>query len=242
MGSLKTEYQVLNNIQLAFKQYGNGPTLLLVHGNSESKRIFSKYQIKHFLDYHTYAIDSRCHGQSISIDNELSISAIADDIINFCKARSISEASIIGYSDGGNIALTLATKEPIIFKNIIAISPNYLVSGTEERTLKLLKRIYKIMNMLAQIGFNTKKAMLRFDLMLNDIGITDSDLRGIQTKVSIVYAEKDMIKEEHIKRIAELIPNSKMLKIQKTSHMNIYKNKQTIEIMRDILANNLKAV
>ena len=116
MNKPTTEYFDCGDARIAYKQNGSGPDLLLLHGNSESKRIFSKYQIKHFLDYHTYAIDSRCHGQSISIDNELSISAIADDIINFCKARSISEASIIGYSDGGNIALTLAIKEPIIFK------------------------------------------------------------------------------------------------------------------------------
>jgi len=96
MTKLNTEYLDLRDVRIAYRKYGNGPTLILLHGNSESKRIFSRYQLKHFTKYHTIAVDSRGHGQSQSNDEEYSINQYSDDVINLCKAKDIKSAYIIG--------------------------------------------------------------------------------------------------------------------------------------------------
>ena len=68
--------------------------------------------------------------------------------------------------------------------------------------------------------------------MLTDIGLSDADLAGIQTSVKIIYAEKDMIKEEHIQHIASQIPGATLDKIPGCTHMNIYKKMETAELMK----------
>jgi pimeloyl-ACP methyl ester carboxylesterase len=108
MKKLETKYQKLRDIEVAFTEYGEGPALILLHGNSESKRIFHDYQTRRFAAYHTYALDSRGHGESISEDASYSIEQYSEDVIAFCRARGIAKAKVIGYSDGGNIALFLA--------------------------------------------------------------------------------------------------------------------------------------
>ena len=235
MSNLPTQYAELPAMRMAFTQYGNGRTLILLHGNSESKRIFKEYQLKHFPMFTTLAIDSRGHGKSRSTDEAYSIKQYSEDVISFCKLRGIAEAYVIGYSDGGNIALWLAKKAPELFSRIIAISPNYLVSGTTDAALRSINSAYKIFSFLNRIGFNMKKSLMRFNLMLEDIGITDDEFKSIQTDVKIIYAEHDMIKEAHLIQLAELIPNSSLDKVNDCNHMSILNNQQAIEIMKNYL-------
>jgi phosphatidylglycerol lysyltransferase len=229
MGKLSTEYLDLGDARIAYREHGTGPTLILLHGNSESKGIFSKYQRVHFKMFRTIAIDSRGHGETISNDTQYSISQYSEDVIGLCRAKGLAQAVVIGYSDGGNIALFLAKKEPKIFKKIVSISPNYLVSGTTDGALRLLKYIAKILRILERVGLPTRKAILRFDLMLNDIGITAEELSSIQTSLRILYAEKDLIKEEHIKDMGRLIPGATIKKIGHCNHLSILDKRETIE-------------
>ena len=183
----------------------------------------------------TLAIDSRGHGESKSNDESYSIKQYSEDVINFCNLKGIDNAYVIGYSDGGNIALWLAKKAPELFSRIIAISPNYLVSGTTDAALRSINSAYKVFSFLNRIGFNTKKSLMRFNLMLEDIGITEEEFTTIQTNVKIIYAEHDMIKETHLVRLAELIPNSSLDKINDCNHMTIVNNQKAIEIMKNYL-------
>ena len=60
---------------------------------------------------------------------------------------------------------------------------------------------------------------MRVNLMLTDIGITAEDYRGIRTNVRILYAEHDLIKEEHILEIGRLIPNAGVRKMDRCNHL-----------------------
>jgi len=241
MEKLSTKFLDCRDAKIAYREYGNGPTVILLHGNSESKALFSKYQMVHFNTFHTIAIDSRGHGETRSYDAQYSINQYSDDVIAFCRAKNIVEAFIIGYSDGGNIALFLAAKEPKIFKKIVAISPNYLVSGTTDGTLRFFRAVAKMLGMLDRLRLPTRKALMRFDLMLNDIGITEEELSSIQTNMRILYAEKDMIKEEHIIDMHRLISGSTIKKIKRSNHMTILYKQETIEDIKDYFLGDVSA-
>lgn len=236
MKKIPVEFEKLNDVHIAFCQHGSGHDLILLHGNSESKSIFFRHQTQHFTAFHTHALDSRGHGQSVSNDNQLSIEQISEDVIRFCQARAIHRAHIIGYSDGGNIALHLARKAPHLFPRVLAISPNTLVSGTEEKTLKLIQNLYKVMGFIHRLGLNMKKHMLRFELMLTDIGLRDEELMNIKTRGKIIYAENDMIKEDHILHIASLIPGSEVEKIPGCTHMSIIHDPYAIQVMGNFVS------
>lgn len=226
---METKYLELDNIKIAYCEYGAGHDLLLLHGNSENKSIFKKHQLKYFEKFHTFAIDSRGHGQSISEDNEYSINQYSDDVINFCEKLGINKTYVVGFSDGGNICLFLARKNPEVFEKIIALSPNYLADGTAAKTLKFLHRMYKLFLFMEKLRLPMRKAIMKWELMLKDIGITDGELKEIKTNMYILYAENDMIKEEHLLKMAELIKNCQIKKIKNTTHSNIYKSEETIK-------------
>jgi pimeloyl-ACP methyl ester carboxylesterase len=235
MRPLPAEFIELPGIRLAYCQHGSGPDLLLLHGNSESKRIFSSYQREHFAAFRTFALDTRGHGQSRSKDAILTFDQISDDVIAFCRAKGIERACVIGYSDGGNTALMLAHKDPVRFPRLVAISPNYLVSGTTDDTLRDIRRIHARMKVLKRVGLPVQKHLLRFDLMLRDMGISEEALQGIRADLLILYAERDMIKEDHLQRLAGLVPGARLQKIMGCTHLDIYRHPEALRAMRDFL-------
>jgi hypothetical protein len=72
---------------------------------------------------------------------------------------------------------------------------------------------------------------MRWKLMLNDIGITDDELKSIRANVYLLYAENDMIKEEHILQISQLIAGCRVKKIRGCNHFNIYRKEAAIREM-----------
>ena len=76
---------------------------------------------------------------------------------------------------------------------------------------------------------------MRFNLMLADIGITAEELSRIQTNVRILYAENDLIKEEHIQEMGRLIPNANIRKISHSNHMTIFYKSETIDDIHEFL-------
>lgn len=235
MEKLATQYLDLGEVKIAYHEHGSGPVLILLHGNSGSKAFFSQYQTTHFADFHTFALDSRGHGETISDDAQYSIRQYSQDVIAFCKAKGISRAFVIGYSDGGNIALFLAHNAAQLFVKIAAISPNYLVSGTTDGALRLFKAMAKVLQLLGRLGLPTRKALLRFDLMLSDIGIRAEELAGIQANLHLFYAQNDLIKETHILEMGRLIPGAGVQKIPGCNHMNILTKPEAIQAIRRYL-------
>jgi pimeloyl-ACP methyl ester carboxylesterase len=156
-------------------------------------------------------------------------------VIAFCRAKGIERACVIGYSDGGNTALMLAHKDPARFPRLVAISPNYLVSGTTDDTLRDIRRIHAMMKVLKRAGLPVQKQLLRFDLMLRDMGISEEELQGIRTDLLILYAENDMIKEDHLQRLAGLVPGARLQKIMGCTHLDIYRHPEALHAMRDFL-------
>jgi hypothetical protein len=84
-------------------------------------------------------------------------------------------------------------------------------------------------------GLPAKKAVMRFDLMLNDTGITAEELCRIQTSLRILYAENDMVKEEHIQEMGRLIPGATVQQIRRCNHLTILHNQLALEDMKDYL-------
>lgn len=76
---------------------------------------------------------------------------------------------------------------------------------------------------------------MRYNMLLEDLGITEDELKAIKTYVMILYAERDMIKEDHILNLAGLIPGAVCRRIEGCSHMTIPFKSYAVERMRSYL-------
>ena len=187
--------QQTSKINLYYEKTGTGVPLIMLHGNGEDHTIFNKATAvlkKHFT---VYAIDTRGHGKSSPVD-ELHYEDMANDVYEFICKLNLEKPIVYGFSDGGIVALILAIKHPEAISRIVASGVNTQPNGLN--TINLL--IYKI-----TYFFTIAK---RIKLMLTEPNITDTQLNNIKIPVSVTGGSKDMIKQSHLKHIADGIPNS----------------------------------
>lgn len=114
----------LSEVRMHYAVYGDkGHELILVHGNGGSMKSLEEAARYLANDYKVYVIESRCHGQS-SDPGEISYELMAKDIKEFCEKLELEKPYLMGHSDGGINALTVAYTYPELLGGIISCGAN----------------------------------------------------------------------------------------------------------------------
>ena len=119
------------DIELYYEEKGDGDPLILLHGNGEDHEYF-KNQIPFFAKkYCVIAIDTRGHGRSPRGNAPFRVRQFAEDLRAFMDEKKIEKANILGFSDGGNIALVFALRYPQRVNKLILNGANLYGSGVK---------------------------------------------------------------------------------------------------------------
>ena len=121
--------------QIHYMAYGQGKPVLLLHGGL-SNRLSWFSQIPWLVQAGRQVVlmDTRGHGESTLGQAKLSYGLFAKDVIQVLDRLGIGQIDVIGWSDGGIIALMLGRDWPKRVGNIIAISANFDPSGLKPET------------------------------------------------------------------------------------------------------------
>ena len=197
------------NTQLHYTEKGTGFPLILLHGNGEDSSYFV-HQTEYFsADYRVIAVDTRGHGSSPRGNAPFSIAQFAEDLKNFMDRLSLPKAHILGFSDGGNIALTFALKYPEKVEKLILNGANLNPKG-----VKTSVQIPVVLGYYAAklLGGKSKAELL--GLMVNEPNFVPDDLKTLKTPTLVIAGKKDMIKDSHTRLIAAHIENSHLAIIE----------------------------
>ncbi len=199
------------DITLHHIEQGQGRPLLLLHGNGEDGRYFS-HQIPYFSKSHrVIALDTRGHGKSPRGTAPFTIRQFAEDLKEFMDSLLIEKADILGFSDGGNIALIFALRYPERVDRLILNGANLYSRGVKPHIQIPIIAGYRIASLFAGKSPEARKNAEMLGLMVNDPHIDPNDLAHISAKTLVIAGTKDMIKRRHTEEIAKHIPNSRML-------------------------------
>ncbi len=213
----------MSDIQLHYIEQGQGKPLILLHGNGENCDYF-EHQIPCFAkDYRVLAIDTRGHGQSPRGEKPFSIVQFAEDLHDFMDEKAIGKAILLGFSDGGNIALTFALKYPERVDKMIVDGANLFPSGVKARYQWPIEVGYRIAKMFAKKSEEAKKNAEMLGLMVNEPHIEPSELARLTMPILVVAGTKDMIKDKHTRLIYNSLPNAQ-LSILEGDHFVANKN------------------
>ena len=190
---------------------GQGEALILLHGNGENCDYFQG-QIGEFARFfHVYAIDTRGHGKTPRGNAPFSIRQFADDLLDFMDAHQIGKAHLLGFSDGGNIAMIFAMKHPDRVNRLILNGANLDAKGVKPSVQIPIEIGYRIAKIFARISQTAKLNAEMLGLMVNDPNVPSEELVKIQAKTLVIAGTKDMIKDEHTRLIAQNIPDAQLV-------------------------------
>ncbi len=205
------------DISLYYREKGNKDPFILLHGNGEDGSYFEN-QIDYFSDkYRVIALDTRGHGKSPRGNAPFTIEQFSRDLYDFMTGLEISNAIILGFSDGANIAMKFAIKHSNMVKALILNGGNLNSKGVKRTTQIPIEMGYRIANRFASKSPDAKRNAEMLGLMVNEPNISPAELSKITAPTLVICGKRDMIKESHTKEIAANIPNAK-LSIIKGNH------------------------
>ena len=136
---------------------------------------------------------------------------------------SLERADILGFSDGGNIALVFALEHPEKVERLILYGANLDTRGVKRSVQLPIELGYKMAARFAGKSADAKKNAEMLGLMVNDPNIPKEALSKVSAKTLVIAGTKDMIKREHTELIGRSIPDAKTVFIR-GSHFIAAKN------------------
>lgn len=111
----------LHGHDLAYREAGEGPTLLLIHGMAGSSRAWRAVMPDLSERYHVLAPDLPGHGGSAPPTGDYSLGNLAATLRDLLGVLGIERATIIGQSLGGGVAMQLAYQHPELAERLVLV-------------------------------------------------------------------------------------------------------------------------
>ena len=194
------------------------PTLILLHGNGEDHTYFVK-QIPAFSPHFCLVLmDTRGQGQSTGGDGELNFSVFAADLLALMDHLQIAKAHLLGFSDGGNLALTFALAHPERVQSLILNGANLEPGGVKLSTQLPIVLGYGCCRLLSPFSHKARQNGAVLGLMVNHPHIPPQALAALTMPALVIVGERDMIRDRHSQLIARSLPNAQFVRIPGGDH------------------------
>lgn len=202
------------DISLYYAERGEGQPLVLLHGNGESHRYFAG-QIDFFAaSRRVIAVDTRGHGASPRGTAPFTIAQFALDLEEFLDGLGLEQVDLLGFSDGGNIALTFALAHPERLRRLVLNGAN-LDPGGVKRTVQFpIELGYRAARRAAKRDPRAVRNMELLGLMVNHPHIEPAALRTLEVPTLVIAGTRDLIRAEHTRLIAGSLPQGELVFIR----------------------------
>lgn len=203
----------MSDIKLAFRESGAGEALVLLHGNGESSEYFTE-QLRHFgKAYRVIAPDTRGHGNSPRGDGEFTLERFTEDLKDLFDDLNIKDAHLLGFSDGGNIALLFSLKYPSRVRSLILNGANLYPAGLKLHVRAQIYIQYALTSIMSVFSSAAEIRRELLALMTFEPRIDPKKLHKLTMPTAVIVGTHDVISDRHSRLIARSIPHAKYLEI-----------------------------
>jgi len=206
------KYANVNGIKLYYEIYGEGPPLLVLHGNGGSISSAFSFYPRLVKKYKVIAVDSRAQGKSTDTDQPLTYDQMASDVNALLEQLKIDSVNIWGQSDGAILGLLLAKDYPKKVKRVVAFGSNI-----QHDSAAVFPWALSASSRIIKESKDPKEKKLNL-LMRDYPNLNYSDLSKIEAPVLVVAGDRDVIRPEHTLKIFQHLPNSQMCIIPGATH------------------------
>jgi pimeloyl-ACP methyl ester carboxylesterase len=113
----------VNGIELAYRSFGEGAPLLLLHGGFGSLDMFGPNLELLAAGRRVIGVDLQSHGRSPAAPGRpMRFETMADDVAALAGHLGLERAAIMGFSLGGGVALRIGIQHPELVDRLVLVS------------------------------------------------------------------------------------------------------------------------
>jgi pimeloyl-ACP methyl ester carboxylesterase len=231
--SPQSGYAAVNGIRMYYAIFGAGTPVLLLHGGLANANYWG--HVIPILVRHRFQVivaDSRGHGRSTRTEAAFSYELMTADVLALLDCLKLETVDVVGWSDGGIIALVLAMRHPERLRRAFVSGANSDPSGVHadvdthplfrtfvERTRTEYEQLSPMPADYASFraGVQTMWAL--------QPQYAAADLQGISIPTAIADgAHDEAITPEHSRYLARTIPGATLITLPDVSHFGVLQN------------------
>ena len=190
---------------------GDLAPMILLHGNGGNSSSFF-YVVDYFAKFRRIlTVDTRGHGRTPKGDGAFTLKRFANDLYEFMGEMDIKKAVLVGYSDGGNIAMIFAKEHPEMVAGLVLNGANMFPSGLKDKDLKWITDSYKKAKKALRKSPQSeyfKNELDLLSLMVKEPTLTKDDFADFDAPTLVLVGSRDVIKPEHTDYIVSSFKNS----------------------------------
>ncbi len=199
------------------EQTGTGRPLVLLHGNGETHRVFDRMVPALAANHRLVGLDSRAHGRSPRGDGPLTIARMADDVDEALAALGLRGVDLLGFSDGGNVALELAVRHPGRVARLVVVGANLVPAGLRATSIGPMRLAHAAARLVPHP--RARALAERLALMTHDPHLTPADLAAVHVPALVVVGSRDVVRPEHSRLVAASLPDARLATVPGAGHM-----------------------
>ncbi len=168
------------------------------------------------------AVELQGHGRTSAGNAPASFEGSADGVAALLQELSIGTVDVLGFSNGGQVAMQLAIRQPHAVRRLIVASAPFRRSGMVDgfwdglaaATYSDLPEPYRTADIAVSGDPAHAEKMFHLDreLMLSGfVDWPDVSVESITAPTLVVAGDRDVIRTEHSMLLASLIPNARLL-------------------------------
>jgi pimeloyl-ACP methyl ester carboxylesterase len=243
----------INGLQLYYEAHGEPGAsgtvpLLLIPGSFMSTDSMAQWVAGFVAQRPVIVFDQQGHGRTADTSRAMSYEQFGDDAAALLQALEVERADVMGYSQGGGVALQLALRHPQLVSKLVILSATYRRDGWYSSALQGLEGLSAdffadtpvaktfrkhTADPAAFDAYVEKMRVLGFD----DKNIGDAEMRSIQAKTMVIVGDADAVRPEHAVAMFELlgggdehaaatgtisaVPRARLVILPATSHLSI---------------------
>jgi len=210
--------------RLWWASFGKGAPVVLLHGGSGNSDHWANQVPALAARFQVIVIDSRGHGRSTRDGQPLSYHQLAGDVVAVLDALKLERASVVGWSDGGVVALDLALTHPTRVAKVVAFGANFDLSGMKPGGGPAFAAYFEKCAQDYQRLSPTPKDYQAFRAELGKMWRSQptyppEQLATITAPTLILDGDhEEIIRPEHTRALARLIPGAKLVILPQSSH------------------------
>lgn len=221
---------------------GAGEPVLMLHGGiSDSEMLLEPLEPALGERFRILAFDRRGHGRTADTDNAFHYDDMATETIAAIETLIAGPAHLVGWSDGGNVALLVALRRPDLVRSLVLIGTNYhfdgnMPTGPGGSEPKMLRDRYADRSPdggehFAAV-FQKSQAMWAVEPTL-----TTDDLRRISAPALVLVGDDDLLTLAHTASLYESLPMGQLAVVPGTSHAVVLEKPELVGgLIRDFLS------
>jgi pimeloyl-ACP methyl ester carboxylesterase len=202
----------INGLELYFEVHGaldaDAAPLLLIPGAFMSTDSMQAWTLAFAPDRTVIVFDQQGHGRTPDTSRAMSYRQFGDDAAALLRALDVKSADVLGYSQGGGVALQLAIRHAPLVNKLVMMSATFHRDGWYPSVFEAMKTLVPesfsgtTVETILKAHTPDQDAFAAYitqmkTLNINDQEISDDEVRAIPAPTMVIVGDADGVTLEH---------------------------------------------